>query len=186
MPAGRKPNGDEQRFREGVFHVPHESYREALGLPTADEPTRGLGLMIIRPIAGGVEIFTPAKLNLFLEVLGRRPDGYHEIKTVMVAVSLYDTLTLLDDPSGEIRLRCNDPNLPVNGENLVIQAADRLKAATGSGGGAQDRVDQGDPGPGWTGRRLERCRRDPGRPRSDLGPWSLPAAIGRPGDGGRQ
>ena len=60
------------------------------GLPTADEPARGPGLMIIRPIAGGVEVFAPAKLNLFLEVLGRRPDGYHEIETVMVAVSLYE------------------------------------------------------------------------------------------------
>ena len=93
--------------------------------------------MIIRPIAGGVEIFAPAKLNLFLEVLGRRPDGYHEIETVMVAVSLYDTLAILDDPSGEIRLRCNDPTLPVDGENLVIKAADRLKEATGCGGGAR-------------------------------------------------
>ncbi|MGP0064749.1 MAG: 4-(cytidine 5'-diphospho)-2-C-methyl-D-erythritol kinase [Isosphaeraceae bacterium] len=93
--------------------------------------------MIIRPIAGGVEIFAPAKLNLFLEVLGRRADGYHEIETVMLAVSLYDTLTILDEPSGEIRLRCNDPTLPVDGKNLVMKAADRLRAATGCGGGAQ-------------------------------------------------
>jgi 4-diphosphocytidyl-2-C-methyl-D-erythritol kinase len=93
--------------------------------------------MIIRPIAGGVEIFAPAKLNLFLEVLGRRPDGYHEIETVMVAVGLYDTLTILDEPSGELRLRCNDPTLPVDGNNLVLKAADRLKQATGYGGGAR-------------------------------------------------
>jgi 4-diphosphocytidyl-2-C-methyl-D-erythritol kinase len=93
--------------------------------------------MIIRRIAGGVEVLAPAKLNLFLEVLGRRADGYHELETVMVAVNLYDTLTFLDDPSGEIRLRCNDPTLPVDGDNLVIKAADRLKSATGCGGGAQ-------------------------------------------------
>jgi 4-diphosphocytidyl-2-C-methyl-D-erythritol kinase len=93
--------------------------------------------MIIRPIVGGVEIFAPAKLNLFLEVLGRRPDGYHEIETVMVAVSLYDNLTILDEPSGGIRLRCNDPTLPVDSNNLVIKAAERLKAATGYRGGAQ-------------------------------------------------
>ncbi len=93
--------------------------------------------MIIRPIAGGVEVFAPAKLNLFLEVLGRRPDGYHEIETVMIATSLYDGLTIRDDPSGEIRLRCNDPTLPVDGENLVIKAADRLKAATGCRRGAR-------------------------------------------------
>jgi 4-diphosphocytidyl-2-C-methyl-D-erythritol kinase len=86
--------------------------------------------MIIRTIAGGVEVLAPAKLNLFLEVLGRRSDGYHEIETVMVAVNLYDTLTIRDDPSGEIRLRCSDPTLPVGGDNLVIRAANRLRAAT--------------------------------------------------------
>jgi 4-diphosphocytidyl-2-C-methyl-D-erythritol kinase len=61
--------------------------------------------MIVRPIAGGVEALAPAKLNLFLEVLGQRPDGYHEIESVMVAVDLYDTLTFVDEPSGRITLR---------------------------------------------------------------------------------
>ncbi len=85
--------------------------------------------MIIRSIAGGVEVLAPAKLNLFLEVLGRRPDGYHEIESLMVAVSLNDTLTFADDPSGKISLRCNDPTLPVGGDNLVVMAAERLKAS---------------------------------------------------------
>jgi 4-diphosphocytidyl-2-C-methyl-D-erythritol kinase len=93
--------------------------------------------MMVRPIAGGVEVLAPAKLNLFLEVLGRRLDDYHEIETVMVAVSLYDTLTFHEDPSGAISLRCSDPTLPTGGENLVIQAADRLKAATGCSRGAR-------------------------------------------------
>ena len=53
-----------------------------------------IGNMIVRSIAGGVEVLAPAKLNLFLEVLGRRPDGYHEIETLMVTVNLYDTLVL--------------------------------------------------------------------------------------------
>jgi 4-diphosphocytidyl-2-C-methyl-D-erythritol kinase len=93
--------------------------------------------MIVRSIAGGVEVLAPAKLNLFLEVLGRRPDGYHEIETVMVAVSLYDTLTFTDDPSGEISLRCSDPALPVGSDNLVVTAAERLKASAGSLRGAR-------------------------------------------------
>ena len=46
--------------------------------------------MIVRPVADGVEVLAPAKLNLFLEILGRRPDDYHEIETLMVAVDLYD------------------------------------------------------------------------------------------------
>src|SRR5262249_14648701 len=93
--------------------------------------------MIMRPIAGGVEVLAPAKLNLFLEVRERRSDGYHEIETVMVAVDLYDTLTIRDDPSGEIRLACSDPTLPVGSDNLVIKAADQLREATGCRRGAR-------------------------------------------------
>ncbi len=93
--------------------------------------------MKLRSVAGGVEILAPAKLNLFLEILGRRPDGYHEIETVMVATSLCDTLTIRDDPTGELRLRCSDPTLPVGAENLVIRAADRLRETTGCRRGAE-------------------------------------------------
>jgi 4-diphosphocytidyl-2-C-methyl-D-erythritol kinase len=92
--------------------------------------------MIVRPVADGVEVLAPAKLNLFLEVLGRRPDGYHEIESLMVAVDLYDTLTFADDPSGAITLRCDDPTLSTGPENLVVKAARSLKAASGSPRGA--------------------------------------------------
>jgi 4-diphosphocytidyl-2-C-methyl-D-erythritol kinase len=85
--------------------------------------------MTFRSIAGGVEILAPAKLNLFLEVKDRRPDGYHEIESLMVAVNLFDTLTFEDDPTGEISLRCDDPALAVDGSNLVVMAAERLKAS---------------------------------------------------------
>jgi 4-diphosphocytidyl-2-C-methyl-D-erythritol kinase len=94
-------------------------------------------MMIVRSIAGGVEVLAPAKLNLFLEVHGRRPDGYHDIETLMVAVDLYDTLSFEDDPSGAISLRCSDPALPKGGDNLVVKAAERLKAATRSRRGAR-------------------------------------------------
>ena len=63
----------------------------------------------------------------------------------MVAVSLYDTLTFTDDPSGEISLRCNDPTLPVGSDNLVVKAADRLKAATGCPRGARIELDKAIP-----------------------------------------
>jgi 4-diphosphocytidyl-2-C-methyl-D-erythritol kinase len=92
--------------------------------------------MIVRPVAGGVEVLAPAKLNLFLEILGRRPDGYHEIETLMVAVDLYDTLTITDDPSGRITLRCDDPSLPTGRDNLVVQAAERLREKSGCPRGA--------------------------------------------------
>jgi 4-diphosphocytidyl-2-C-methyl-D-erythritol kinase len=92
--------------------------------------------MIVRPVAGGLEVLAPAKLNLFLEVLGRRRDGYHDIESLMVAVDLHDTLTFADDPSGRITLRCDDPSLPTGPENLVVRAAESLKAAVGYDGGA--------------------------------------------------
>lgn len=60
--------------------------------------------MQIRRRAFGVEILAPAKVNLFFEVLSRRDDGFHEIETLMVPVSLYDTLILEDDPSGQVTI----------------------------------------------------------------------------------
>ena len=87
--------------------------------------------MIVRPVADGVEVLAPAKLNLFLEILGRRPDGYHDLESLMVAVDLYDTLHLTLDATGAITLRCDDPTLPTGRENLVVRAAERLKAESG-------------------------------------------------------
>jgi len=92
--------------------------------------------MIVRARAGGVDVLAPAKLNLFLETLGRRDDGYHEIETLMVAVDLYDTLSVSDDGAGGIVLRCDDPTLPTGDDNLVVKAARRLRAATGCRRGA--------------------------------------------------
>src|SRR5512135_520820 len=92
--------------------------------------------MIVRPVAGGVEVLAPAKLNLFLEILRKRPDGYHELESLMVAVDLFDTLTFTADPSGAITLRCDDPTLPTDRRNLVVKAAERLKAESGCPRGA--------------------------------------------------
>ena len=54
-----------------------------------------------------IEVHAPAKLNFFLEVLGRRTDGYHEIETLMLPIALYDTLQLSDASPGGIRLTCS-------------------------------------------------------------------------------
>jgi 4-diphosphocytidyl-2-C-methyl-D-erythritol kinase len=92
--------------------------------------------MLIRRDGAGVLVHSPAKVNLFLETLTRRPDGYHELATLMVAVSLYDSLEFRDDPSGAVRLTCDDPALPTGPENLVVRAADLLRQETGHRGGA--------------------------------------------------
>jgi 4-diphosphocytidyl-2-C-methyl-D-erythritol kinase len=93
--------------------------------------------MIVRPLADGLEALAPAKLNLFLEVRGRRPDGFHEIETLMVAVDLHDRLTFHDDPAGRIALACDDPGLPTGPENLVVAAAELLRREAGVARGAR-------------------------------------------------
>ncbi|HND51322.1 MAG TPA: 4-(cytidine 5'-diphospho)-2-C-methyl-D-erythritol kinase [Pirellulaceae bacterium] len=62
--------------------------------------------MLVRSYGSQVAVRTPAKLNLFLEVLGRRVDGYHELETLMVAVALFDSLHFSPREDGEIRLSC--------------------------------------------------------------------------------
>jgi 4-diphosphocytidyl-2-C-methyl-D-erythritol kinase len=62
------------------------------------------------------------KVNLLLNVLGKRPDGYHELETVMHPVDLCDRLEFERAGNG-IHLRCSDPRLPVNSKNLVFRAA---------------------------------------------------------------
>ncbi len=62
--------------------------------------------MYLRWNRGSLEVLTPAKLNLFLEVLGRRADGFHEIETVMMPVNLFDCLSIDDNPGGELRVAC--------------------------------------------------------------------------------
>lgn len=73
----------------------------------------------------------PAKLNLTLDVLGKRDDGYHEMKMVMQSVSLADTLTLETAPGEGVALSTNLGFLPVDGRNLAAAAALRLREAAG-------------------------------------------------------
>lgn len=74
----------------------------------------------------------PAKLNLTLDVLGRRPDGYHEMKMVMQSVSLTDTLILETVPGEGISLSTNLGFLPADDRNLAAIAAKKLAEATGA------------------------------------------------------
>jgi 4-diphosphocytidyl-2-C-methyl-D-erythritol kinase len=99
-----------------------------------------------------VTVFTPAKLNLFLEVLGKRADGFHEIETLMVPVGLCDTLALEPTPSGAIEGDCHwrlpasargaspAAKLPSADENLAVRAARMLRAASGVTAGTTIRL----------------------------------------------
>ena len=69
-----------------------------------------------------MKILSPAKINLFLQVTGRRPDGYHELVTLMSQISLYDVMTFDFEKPG-ISVRCDSPEVPDNEKNLVFKAA---------------------------------------------------------------
>jgi 4-diphosphocytidyl-2-C-methyl-D-erythritol kinase len=113
--------------------------------------------MYVRDLARLVEIQTPAKLNLFLEVLARRTDGFHEIETLMTPISLYDTLYLAAEPRGTIELTCQwaagleaqrqaEPPadewevLPTGPENVVVRALARLRSRASVEAGATVRL----------------------------------------------
>ncbi len=74
---------------------------------------------------------SPAKLNLYLDVLGRRPDGYHEIETLFERISLADILYVRRTRGRGLRVTCTDPAVPGDRRNLVYQAADLLRRAYG-------------------------------------------------------
>jgi 4-diphosphocytidyl-2-C-methyl-D-erythritol kinase len=81
--------------------------------------------------ADGIVIAAPAKLNLFLEVLRKRPDGYHDIESLMVAVDLFDTLAVRAQATGAISLTCDPPGLSAGADNLVVKAANLLRDRVG-------------------------------------------------------
>lgn len=74
-----------------------------------------------------LERHAPAKINLGLHVLRRRPDGYHDIETVFLRIPWADRITATR--AGTLSMTCSDPALPTDARNLCLQAAGRLKDA---------------------------------------------------------
>ena len=82
-----------------------------------------------------ISLKAPAKVNLFLNVLGRRPDGYHDLETWMQKLDLYDTIVLELYSGSGIDFSCDDASIPSDGSNLAVRAAMAfLKASTKSKG----------------------------------------------------
>lgn len=77
------------------------------------------------------EIEAAAKTNLWLEVLGKRDDGFHEIRTRMVCLSLFDRLKLAWRDDDKVVLKCSDKSLPTGEENLVVKAVRAMEKHTG-------------------------------------------------------
>ena len=102
----------------------------------------------------GVTVDAPAKVNLTLRVAGVRPDGYHDLESVVAAVGVFDRLSF--KPADELDLTCDDPTVPSGDDNLVMKAArlfrescdvdrgariylqKRIPAGRGFGGGSSD------------------------------------------------
>ena len=85
-----------------------------------------------------------AKVNLTLEVLGMRPDGYHELRSVVTTIPLHDDVELLDAPAGEMTVEMSGdgmevPHVPCE-ENLAVRAARALAAAAGVSRGVHIRI----------------------------------------------
>lgn len=77
------------------------------------------------------------KINLGLDVVKRRPDGYHEVRMIMQTVGLYDTLTMKKQKKDEITMRCDLSFLPTDQKNLVYQAAALMKEKYGISAGVE-------------------------------------------------
>ena len=73
---------------------------------------------------------SPCKVNFLLNILGKRPDGFHELETVMHPVPLHDVIELARCPVG-IHLSCSDASLPVDSKNLVYRAAEAFLKVAG-------------------------------------------------------
>lgn len=102
-----------------------------------------------------IERSSPCKVNLLLNILGRRPDGFHELETVFQPAPVFDLLRF-ERGGAEVQLTCSDPALPLDSSNLVHRAArallaaaavrdgvrihleKRIPAAAGLGGGSSD------------------------------------------------
>lgn len=73
----------------------------------------------------------PAKINLTLDILGKRPDGYHDVEMLMQSVSLADTVELTLTDTEDIAISCSDSLIPCDSRNIVYKCAEAFFKATG-------------------------------------------------------
>lgn len=89
--------------------------------------------------SSAVSFLAPAKLNISLRVYGKRPDGLHDIRSVMVPVSLWDEVTVEEAPGG-ISVSSNDPEVPAGRRNTCHRAAELYRERTGAPEGVRIRI----------------------------------------------
>ena len=77
-----------------------------------------------------MKILAPAKINLSLDIVGRRPDGYHELDMVMQSVSLFDAVSVEQTQESSVELTCGETDVPCGDGNTVLRAARAFFEAT--------------------------------------------------------
>src|SRR4030067_2793368 len=90
---------------------------------------------------GKLKIAAPAKINLFLEILGKRPDGYHELETVMQEISLFDYLSM-EESDKDVLFSCSNPGLAAGEDNLVVKAVRLFQKESGISKGVKVFLDK--------------------------------------------
>src|SRR5262249_20153042 len=83
-----------------------------------------------------------AKINWILEVFGSRPDGYHELRTILQTIDLFDTLIFTTAQPGEIEIECDNPKVPTDGTNLIYRAVQLVAGRTGCKKGVKIKIEK--------------------------------------------
>lgn len=88
----------------------------------------------ITPEPWDINLKSPSKINLFLRILGKRKDGYHELASLFQAISFHDNLSVSLQPQSVLtdKLECSTPGVPTDSTNLVMQAFENFRQSTGS------------------------------------------------------
>lgn len=92
-----------------------------------------------------------AKVNLGLEVLGQRQDGYHELRTLFQTIELHDDVELRPRPDGQVTVSCDHPGVPGDDTNLAVRAARELQRLAGERRGVDIRLEKRIPVAGGLG-----------------------------------
>jgi 4-diphosphocytidyl-2-C-methyl-D-erythritol kinase len=93
-----------------------------------------------------MQLWAPAKVNISFKVKGRRPDGFHEIETLMAPISLADRLTIEKSTrAGQIDFSCDDSSLPTGEDNLVVRAASLFRERSGNRSGLEINLEKNIP-----------------------------------------
>ena len=99
-------------------------------------------MMELNRMNNTLSLESPAKVNLRLEILKRREDGYHELRTIFQKISLHDTLRFSVRQKRGVSIAADDPKLPVGKNNLVYKAAQSMLEASGYKGGIHIEIEK--------------------------------------------